>query len=256
MALSKNKQMVADKFITVLSNLDEKSEGDQKILQGMNMFLGGCIRSAELAAEGAATGGDEPSFEEAGDETATSEEEVAFGDVEEGGDEPSFDDGAEEGGEEVAFGDEAAEGDEPSFDDGTEEAATDDEPSFEDDPAPAKPARTAKAAPAEPEDPFAKMGVQEIIDLLKNAGVDMEKVKAAHKAEKKDGLVKLARQIDALSASWVKYLTKATVEQAEKVAAGKGVTVKYPRGRSDDTKKKGLIADALAAKFIAIPVKK
>ena len=256
MPWNSDKQKILDKFKAVIESLDETQEGDKLILSGAFNMLKGCLITAEAQAANATAGGEfgeEGVAEEAGDFGA--EEGGDFG-GEEGAADTSGDFGGDFGEEGVAeeggdFG--AEEGGDFGGEEGGDFGAEDGGADFgEPEPAP-KPARGRPAAA--PADPFAGQTVQQLIDSLKNAGADMTKVKAAFDAKKRDGLVEFAKKVDKLGHAWLAYLEKASIPKAEEFAKKKGIVVKYGRGPSNDAKKKTVIADALAAKLIPLPVK-
>lgn len=254
MALSKAKQQVIAQFSTVLENLDDKNALDQNILKAAHALFKALVDASAAQgdeAEGEIEAGAEDEIEVDGDET-----EVAGDD-----DDVSFDEEGEEGeAEEDASDDEEVAGDDDdvSFGDDEEvEADGDDDVSFDDEEAeaPAKPARKPAAAAVEEVEAvdYDSMKAQDLYNHLIEAlpsgrSVDPVYAKKIATTTKKEGLVKLVKNIDKLQAIWLKNPNfKKPVETIEKLVVKLGATKpSYGRGKSSDEKKKRILAGALA----------
>lgn len=254
MALSKVKQQVANQFAAVLESLDEKNALDQNILRAIHGLCKALVDASAAQGDDMEAAVEDDTEVETGDEVEVEgDDDVSFDEEEtegEGDDELELD-----GDEEVEAGDDeevAADDDEVSFD----EEGGDDEVSFDDEEeaAPAKPSRgkAAAAAPAPVEEEavdYDGMKAQELYNHLIERGVDQPYAKKIATTTKKEGLVKLAKNIDKLKALWLKNpIFKKPVAVIEKfVTTKQGLDQpSYGRGRSNDDKKRGILAEALA----------
>lgn len=248
MALSKAKQTVLNQFAVVLENLDDKNPLDQNILKAAHSLF-------KALVDASAAQGEEMEAAVEDDIEIDGDNEESEAEIEGDGDEVSFDeDETEAESDEVEADGEEAEiegDDEVSFEE-DEEATAEDDVSFEDE-APAKPSRKpAAAAPAPVEEEavdYDGMKAQDLYNHLKDRGVDAAYAKKIFTTSKKEGLVKLANNIDKLKAVWLKNAVfKKPVETIEKFLTTKqGLELPgYGRGRSNDDKKKGILAEALA----------